>query len=541
MGQWAMLLGYAGLPWVLRELTVRSGRISPGRLALAVLPAAIGGFAAMSITILAALPAALCHRNPTTQPAEPPPPRQPAPDQPAPDQSLHQPHPAHQPHGPHRPRQPRLEGRFELARRGLVTLGVLGVASLPWAIPSLLVPVLADPSGATAFAARADTPFGTAGSLLMLGGIWNSQAVPVGYGGFGAVVWLLVVIAAVAGYLIWARPHRVCPGLGVAAIAGFCVAAIGSWAPTLAALRAAIAFWPGFALLRDGQQFVAPLALAESIGLASAVTTLILAVRPALTPLRSLQPLQHPRSQPTQPDLAQADAQRADPAQPRSPEPHRCDIAGVIAPAMSHRWGRAREPGADEAQVGGMRGVSGSRGRGRGADGGSLGVVIGFIALLAPVVLLPGLAWGGVGRLRAVQYPADWLTARSYLDGSGQPGSVLLLPWAQYRRYPWNRGEPVFDPWPRLLARSMIWNDALTVGTTTVAAETPLARRLGPEISSGRLRTEALLGAGVRYVIIDAGPILGRPRARLATLARLPGARVVLASRDLIVFRLPGR
>ena len=60
MGQWAMLLGYAGLPWVLREVRGRAGRIGPWRLAAAIVPAAVGGFAAMSITVLAAVPVALC-------------------------------------------------------------------------------------------------------------------------------------------------------------------------------------------------------------------------------------------------------------------------------------------------------------------------------------------------------------------------------------------------------------------------------------------------------------------------------------------------
>src|SRR5262249_44547732 len=60
MGQWAMLLGYAGLPWVLRELTRRDGRIRIWRLAAAMIPAAVGGFAAMSVTVIAALAVAVC-------------------------------------------------------------------------------------------------------------------------------------------------------------------------------------------------------------------------------------------------------------------------------------------------------------------------------------------------------------------------------------------------------------------------------------------------------------------------------------------------
>jgi hypothetical protein len=439
MGQWAMLLGYAGLPWVLRELAAwpeagKSRMWRVGRLVLAILPAAVGGFAAMSITAIAALPVALCGGGPA---------------------------------GTQRAR----------LRRTAVTLAVLLVASLPWVIPSLLVPVHADPNGANAFAARADTPFGALGSLVMLSGIWNAEAVPAGYGGgVTSVAWLVVTVIALGGYVLVARPRRLCQGLGVAALAGFGVAAIGTWAPTLHLLRSAIAFSPAFALLRDGQQFIAPLALAESAGLGAGVLWLLTA--------RSAQ----------------------------SPAPSRA------APAPSR------------VAAGGASGFAGGA------------ALLGVLALLAPVILIPGLAWGAFGRLRAVEYPGDWLAAREVLDSSrAGPGSVLLLPWAQYRRYPWNHGEPVFDPWPRLLSRPMVWNDALRVGSTTVAAESADARRLSPVISSGRPLTSALLAAGVRYVVVDAGPLLGRPRDQLADLARLPGAQVLMASDDLIVFRLSAR
>ncbi len=87
----------------------------------------------------------------------------------------------------------------------------------------------------------------------------------------------------------------------------------------------------------------------------------------------------------------------------------------------------------------------------------------------------------------------------------------------------------------------MIWNDALQVGRMTVAAESARARQLTPLIDSGRPLTPALRALGVRYVVIDAGPLLrpGLAAARLPALARLPGARVVLATRDLVVLRLP--
>jgi hypothetical protein len=428
MGQWAMLLGYAGLPWVLREIRGRDGVISAWRLVAAIVPAAVGGFAAMSITALAAIPVVLCAPSSTALSGGRP--------------------------------------GTDRARRLVVTLVVLAAGSLPWVIPSLLYPVHSDPAGAAAFAARADTPFGAFGSLLLLGGMWNAQAVPAGYGGAAATFWLAAVGLAGAGYLIAARRRRVCPGLGVAAVAGLCVAALGLTGPTEAALRAAIAFWPGFALLRDGQQFVAPLAAALSVGLGAGVAALIAA---------------------------------------------------------------ARDPGSTRLVRGGLPAAGPA-------------AVIGVLALAAPLVALPGLAWGAAGRLQAVQYPADWIKARQIIDGDRLAGSILLLPWAEYRRYPWNHGEAVFDPWPRFTARPMIWNDALRVGRVRVAAESERARQLGPLIASRRPLTGPLSAAGVRYVIVDAGSLLRRDResrGRLADLARLPGATVVLASPDLLVFRLP--
>jgi hypothetical protein len=166
------------------------------------------------------------------------------------------------------------------------------------------------------------------------------------------------------------------------------------------------------------------------------------------------------------------------------------------------------------------------------------------MAVLAPVVLLPGLAWGAAGRLHATAYPADWLAARRIID-SGRPGGpVVLLPWAAYREPAWNGGDAVLDPWTKMLRRPVIWNDALQVGSLTVAAEDPAARRLTPAMAAGGPLTGTLVAEGVRYVVVDAGPVLvsaAQPADRgcLAGQARLPGAAVVLASADLVVFRLP--
>jgi hypothetical protein len=409
IGQWALLLGYAGLPWVLRavlapDLASRRGAV---RLGLALLPAVIGGFAAMAITALVAVPAALFTRS---------------------------------------------------GRRAAVTLAALAAGSLPWLIPSLLHPVYADPAGVAAFAARADTPFGSVGSLLMLGGAWNAQTVPKGYGGAWSALWLAAVIVALAAYLLLARPSRRWPGLGVAAVAGLAIAGLGVTAAGRDLLRSMISAWPGFAVLRDAQQFVAPLALAEAAGFG-------LAVAWALNP-------------------GSFGRKRAEPERPV-----RADAAGTM---------------------------------------------LAIVAVLAPVLLLPGLAWGAAGRLRPAAYPAAWLAAARTLDAGAAPGSVLLLPFQTYRTPSWNHGETVLDPWTRLLSRPVIWNDGTQVGDVALAPDDPQARGLAGVIHGSGPLTAALRAAGVRFVLDDADG----PRPQIA--ARLPGSVVIIDQPGLTVYRLPG-
>jgi len=408
IGQWALLLGYAGLPWVLRAVLRPAplGRWA-GWLCLSLVPAVVGGFAAMAITALVVVPAALLTKS---------------------------------------------------ARRAVIALTALGAGCLPWLIPSLAHAVQADPAGVAAFAARADTPFGSVGSLLMLGGAWNAQTVPRAYGGAWSAVWLAVVIFALAGYLAIARRDRRWPGLGIAAVAGLLIACIGVTAVGRDLLRSVTDAWPGAAVLRDGQQFVAPLALAEATGFGVAV-------------------------------------------------------CWAMKPRPFRRTGGGHE---------------------RPASADVTGVALGVLALLVPVLLLPGLAWGAAGRLRPAWYPAGWLAAARVIDASPALGDVLVLPWATYRTPSWNHGEVVLDPWPRLLSRPVIWNDGTRVGDVTMTPDDPRARRLDGVIGGGGPLTAALRAAGVRFVLDDADG----PGQRVG--ARLSGAVVIAHQPGLTLYRLPG-
>ncbi len=418
IGQWALLLGYAGLPWVLRAVLYAGPERCRWacRLCLSLVPAVIGGFAAMAITALVVVPVVLFTRS---------------------------------------------------AHRVAIALAALVAGSLPWLIPSLRHAVYADPAGVAAFAARADTPFGSIGSLLMLGGAWNAQTVPKAYGGAWSALWLVIVIAALAGYLGGVRRARTArsgadflgrhrwPGLGVAAAIGLLIACTGVTAAGRDLLRAVTGAFPGAAVLRDGQQFVAPLALLEATGFGIAVS-----------------------------------------------------------------W--AMNPGSF--------GIKKGCERARPVDMCVTGAVIGIFAMLAPVLLVPGLAWGAAGRLRPAWYPAEWLAAARMIDASPASGDVLLLPWQTYRTPSWNHGETLLDPWSLLLSRPVIWNDGTRVGDVELAPDDPRARRLDGVISGGGPLTASLSAAGVRFVLDDQGQVG----------ARLPGAVVLVRQPGLTVYQLPG-
>ncbi|MFB4306122.1 hypothetical protein [Actinomadura sp. GTD37] len=390
LGQWALLLGYAALPWVVSAAARTEEPGGGRRLVRALLPAAIGGFAALTVTGITALAVAAA------------------------------------------------TGR---ARAGLRVVAAAGVLSLPWLVPGVLRPAGLPGDGAAVdlFAARADTPFGTLGSLLLLGGVWNGETVPAGYGApVTAAIWLLVVVVALAAYWRWGREPVWWRGAAIAAVAGFAIAALGAVAAPV--LEGLIGLWPGFAVLRDGQQYAAPLAVVVAVGL------------------------------------------------------------GVAA----DRAAEARWPGAAAA------------------------------AAVVPVILLPTLAWGAAGELRAVRYPDDWARARQIIDRDPAKGDVLVLPWASYRSYPWNHGRRVLDPLPRYLHRRVIVDDAVTVGGTTVPQEDPRAVRLAPVARTGAPPAATLRDEGVRYVVVDA-------ETRGAGAVAPSGAAVeVLRGADLVVYRIDG-
>ncbi|MEU5942137.1 hypothetical protein ABZ807_23795 [Micromonospora sp. NPDC047548] len=148
-------------------------------------------------------------------------------------------------------------------------------------------------------------------------------------------------------------------------------------------------------------------------------------------------------------------------------------------------------------------------------------------AALLPVVLLPDLAFGALGRLTPVGYPADWaVVARQVAD---RPGEVLSLPFQEYQRYAWNAGRVVIDPAPRYLSSPVLIDDTLRVGDVAVGGEDPRAAEVRDLLAAGR----PLTGTGVRWVLVQ------RAAGAPVPASALVGLRPVHTGPELALYEDP--
>ncbi len=134
----------------------------------------------------------------------------------------------------------------------------------------------------------------------------------------------------------------------------------------------------------------------------------------------------------------------------------------------------------------------------------ALWAVVG-LAVVAPVVLLPSLAWGG-GELARSTYPDDWAAVADLV--AAEPGTTVVLPWdGSYRRFAFNDGRAVLDPAPRLLPGLVLVDDRTLVDGRAVPSEDPRVAAVTTALAAGtpdEVRA-ALRGLGVRWVLLEPG------------------------------------
>ncbi|MDX6218644.1 MAG: hypothetical protein QOJ48_325 [Frankiales bacterium] len=215
LGQWALLVGWAVLPWAVRAaLDWRRG--APGWWAVGAL--AVAACAGANALLLVGLAVVVCGRP---------------------------------------------------VRAAAAT----AVLALPWLLPGVLQHVVAgDPRGVSAFAANSDSPFGVVGSLLTGGGVWSRDAVPAGRAAGATLALLAVVVAAVGLRRLQARLG---PRLPALALLGLVLALLGRVPGLSAALRWAVVHVPATGVLRDGQKWIAPVVLLTSAALACGIEVLL--------------------------------------------------------------------------------------------------------------------------------------------------------------------------------------------------------------------------------------------------------------------------
>ncbi|MEU4691605.1 hypothetical protein [Actinoplanes sp. NPDC023714] len=249
LGQWALLLAYGTLPWlVLAARDLRAGRRGAlPRLVLAAAPAALtptGGLIALATAAVMLLPPPRVRS-----------PRRPRTD--APDA------------GP--PGAGAVGAGAPRLRTTALALGAVVSLNLPWIVASLASAAggSSDPEGVAQFAARAENWAGTLMSLLGTGGVWNAQTVPGSRtSALAPLVTLLLLAAAAFGWReLWRLWRGDAVRLFVLAGGGFVLAAAGA-TPAAGLLRWLVVTVPGAGLLRDGQKFLIPYALVLALGFA---------------------------------------------------------------------------------------------------------------------------------------------------------------------------------------------------------------------------------------------------------------------------------
>jgi hypothetical protein len=153
--------------------------------------------------------------------------------------------------------------------------------------------------------------------------------------------------------------------------------------------------------------------------------------------------------------------------------------------------------------------------------------------MLLPVLTLPDLAWGALGRLNPVEYPSDWQRARQVLAEDPAPGDVVSLPWSTFRRFEWNVGRTVLDPAPRAMPRTVVTDTSLVVrrgdALVVVPGDDPRSARIGEAVAAGADLAPVLRREGIGWALVTKG----------AGPAAVPaGAVRVLDGADLDLYRL---
>lgn len=136
------------------------------------------------------------------------------------------------------------------------------------------------------------------------------------------------------------------------------------------------------------------------------------------------------------------------------------------------------------------------------------------LVVVAPPVLLPSLAWGGLGELERSSYPRAWEDVAALV---GEDDTTVVLPWSgSYRGWPWNHRRAVLDPAPRLLPGEVVVDDRVLLTDRVVPPEDPRVVAVTLALAD-REPAGALRALGVRWVLVERG--MGAPEVPAGRVA----------------------
>lgn len=157
--------------------------------------------------------------------------------------------------------------------------------------------------------------------------------------------------------------------------------------------------------------------------------------------------------------------------------------------------------------------------------------------IVAPLALMPDLAFGAFGRLAPNQYPSQWGAVRDAI-ASSPSGDAVSVPWSTFRRYRWNSDRPVLDPAPRYMTTTVITDDRLSVSRAgkqfVVAGDNPRSEIVGQAVNGTVPLAQVLPPLGIRWVIEQADQPQGLDRSRFG------GLTLVVDGSDLRLWQVPG-
>lgn len=158
------------------------------------------------------------------------------------------------------------------------------------------------------------------------------------------------------------------------------------------------------------------------------------------------------------------------------------------------------------------------------------------VCCAALIAVLPDLAFGVGGRMRAVEYPPGWTAAAAMINADPRP--VAVLPPDSMRHFDWAGEAPVLDPLPRWVRAEVLATGDLVIGGTTVPGEGKRARAVQELLLRGAPVSE-LAAAGVGWVVVESGgaaldlPLAYRDEG--LTVYRVGGERPASAQRGLLI------